>query len=162
VFSHHAFIAFGGIHWQQVLTHRHLVSLYGFLLAVGYLVSNCDLRCFVALGGIAAYLAIHPLGCLFLFDRNLFWGLKNSKKRIPEDFFFPCVFRRIFSQERGFGGSFRNSCFSLLSQEFFAGIPARQDFLHLQRIPLDSSGFLRIPPDSCSRQMLSGSGQQLK
>ncbi len=25
-----------------------LVSLYGFLLAVGYLVSNCDLRCFVA------------------------------------------------------------------------------------------------------------------
>ncbi len=28
-------------------------SIYGFLLAVGYLVSNCDLRCFVA-AGIAA------------------------------------------------------------------------------------------------------------
>jgi hypothetical protein len=38
-----------------------LVSLYGFLLAVGYLVSNCDLRCFVALVEIAAYLAICPV-----------------------------------------------------------------------------------------------------
>jgi hypothetical protein len=46
--------------------------------------------------------------------------------------------------------------------EFFAGIPAGQEFLRLQRIPPDSSGFLRIPPDSCSRQTLSGSGQQPK
>jgi hypothetical protein len=78
------------------------------------------------------------LGCLFLFDRNLFSGLKNRKKsgflRIS---FFSCVFLRIFSQERGFGGGCsRNSCIY--------------------------SGFLRIPPDSCSRQTLSCSGQRLK
>jgi hypothetical protein len=38
-------------------------------------------------------------------------GIKNRKKtgflteknRIPEDFFFSCVFQRNFSQERGFG-----------------------------------------------------------
>ena len=33
----------------------------GFLLAVGHLVSDCDLRRIVALAGIAAYLAIHPI-----------------------------------------------------------------------------------------------------
>jgi hypothetical protein len=88
------------------------------------------------------------LGWYFLFDRNLFLGHKNSKKRIPEDFFFSCVFRRIFSQERGFGGCLRNSCFLPLSQDFFAGIPAGQEFLRLQRIPPDSFGFLWIPPNS--------------
>jgi hypothetical protein len=73
--------------------------------------------------------------------------LKNSKKRIPEDFFFSCVFRRNFSQERGFGGGLRNSCFLPLSQEFFTGIPAGQEFLHLQQIPPDSSRFL-FPPNA--------------
>jgi hypothetical protein len=91
--------------------------------------------------------SLWDLGCLFLFDRNSFLLLKNNK-RIPEDFFFSCVFRRNFSQERGFGGGLRNSCFLPLSQEFFAGIPAGQEFLHLQWIPPDSSGFLRIPLDS--------------
>jgi hypothetical protein len=38
-----------------------LVPFDGFLLAVGYLVSNCDLRCIVALAGIAAYLVIRPI-----------------------------------------------------------------------------------------------------
>jgi hypothetical protein len=33
----------------------------GFLLVVGHLVSNCDLRCIIALAGIAAYLAICPV-----------------------------------------------------------------------------------------------------
>jgi hypothetical protein len=38
-----------------------------------------------------------------------------------------------------------------LSQDFFAGISAGQEFLHLQwifRIPPDSSGGIWIPPDS--------------
>ncbi len=91
------------------------------------------------------------LGCLFLFDRNLFWGLKNKKNRIPEDFFFSCVFRRNFSPERGFGGGRRNYCFLPLSQKI------SQEFLWdrnsciysgFLRIPPDSSGFLMIPPDS--------------
>jgi hypothetical protein len=78
-----------------------------------------------------------------------FGGSKTEEKnRIPEDFFFSCVFRRNFSQECGFGG--------------VAGIPV---FGHCHRIFLqagipvfapDSSGFLWIPPDSCSCQKLSG------
>jgi hypothetical protein len=103
------------------------------------------------------------LGCQFLFDSNLFLGLKNSKKKDSSGFlFFPAFSKGFFSQERGFGGGLRNSCFLSLSQDFFAGIPAGQEFLCLQRIPPDSSRFLRIPPDSCSCQTLSGSGQQLK
>jgi hypothetical protein len=78
--------------------------------------------------------------------RNLFFG---PKKLFLPGFLrisvFSCVFWRNFSQEHGFGGGLRNSCFLPLSQEFFAGIPAGQEFLHLQRIPLDSSGFLQIP-----------------
>jgi hypothetical protein len=78
------------------------------------------------------------------------------KKRIPEDFFFSCVYRRNFSQERGFGGGLRNSCFLLLSQDFFAGIPVGQEFLHLQWIPPDSSGFLGIPvPAKCCLALAS-------
>ena len=38
------------------------------------------------------------------------WTPKTVPDRIPEDF-FPCVFRRNFSQERGFGGGRSNSCF---------------------------------------------------
>jgi hypothetical protein len=70
-----------------------------------------------------------------------FGGSKTVKKRFPEDFFFSYVFRGNFSQERGFGGGLRNSCFLLLSQEFFAGIPA-------DRNSCIYNGFLWIPPDS--------------
>ncbi len=59
--------------------------------------------------------------------------------------FFSYVFRRNFSQERGFGGGRRNSCFFSLLQEFFAGISAGQEFLYLLRIPQESGGFRRIP-----------------
>jgi hypothetical protein len=80
--------------------------------------------------------------------RNLFFG---PKKPFLPGFLrislFSCVFRRNFSQERGFGGGLRNSCFLPLSLEFFAGIPTGQEFLHLQRIPPDSSGFL-FPPNA--------------
>jgi hypothetical protein len=78
--------------------------------------------------------------------RNLFFGPKNpflpGFLRIS---FFSFVFRRNFSQERGFGGGRRNSCFLPLSRDFFAGIPLGQELLYLLRIPPDSSGFLRIP-----------------
>jgi hypothetical protein len=73
-------------------------------------------------------------------------------------FFFSCIFRRNFSQERGFGE--------------VAGIPVFSDFTGIFHqeflwavIPVftqDSSGFRRIPEDSCSRQKLSGVGQRLK
>jgi hypothetical protein len=96
------------------------------------------------------------LGCIFLFSGIFFWTKKPVPARIPEDFFFSCIFWRNFSQERGLGGGLRNSCFLLLSQVIFAGIPAGQEFLHLQRIPRDSSGFLRIPvPTKCCLALAS-------
>jgi hypothetical protein len=62
VISHHAFIAFVG-NWLAagLSTFAVLFPSIRFLLAVGHLVSNCDLRCIVALAGIAAYLAICPI-----------------------------------------------------------------------------------------------------
>ncbi len=77
---------------------------------------------------------------------NLFFGPK--KPFLPGFLrisYFSCVFRRNFSQECGFGGGRRNSCFLPLSQDFFSGIPVGQEFLYLLRIPPDSSGFLWIP-----------------
>ena len=56
--------------------------------------------------------------------------------RFPEEFFTGTWFWRG-SQEFLF-------FFSLL-QEFFAGIPAGQEFLYLLRIPQESGGFRRIP-----------------
>ncbi len=86
------------------------------------------------------------LGCIFLYDRNLFLGPKKlflpGFLRIPEDFFF---FGGIFHRNHLFGGGRRNSCFLPISQEFFAGIPVGQEFLYLVRIPPEFSGFLRIP-----------------
>jgi hypothetical protein len=61
VFSHHALIAFVGNQFAAGLnTFAVLFPAFRFPLAVGYLVSNCDLKCIVALAGIAAYLAICP------------------------------------------------------------------------------------------------------
>jgi hypothetical protein len=77
--------------------------------------------------------------------RNLFFGQKKFLPGFLRISFFSYVFQKIFSQERGFGGGRRNSCFLPLSQDFFAGIPLGQEFLYLLRIPSDSSGFLRIP-----------------
>ncbi len=42
-------------------TFAILTPSIGFLLAVGYLVSDCDLRCIVALVGIAAVLEMCPV-----------------------------------------------------------------------------------------------------
>jgi hypothetical protein len=62
VFSHHAFIAFGGDPLAADLSSfAVLFPSIGFLLVVGHLVSNCSVRCLVALAGIAAYLAVHPV-----------------------------------------------------------------------------------------------------
>jgi hypothetical protein len=78
--------------------------------------------------------------------RNLFFGPKKPfLPGFPRISFVSCVFRRNFSQEHGFGGGHRNSCFLPLSQDFIAGIPVGQEFLYLPWIPPDSSGFLRIP-----------------
>jgi hypothetical protein len=62
LFSHHACIAYGGDPLVAGLSSfAVLFPSIGFLLVVGHLVSNCDLRCFVALMGTAAYLAICPV-----------------------------------------------------------------------------------------------------
>jgi hypothetical protein len=39
------------------------------------------------------------LGCIFLLSGIYFFNQKTVPARIPEDFFFSCVFRRNFSQE---------------------------------------------------------------
>jgi hypothetical protein len=52
----------GEIGWWQVLLPLCLYWIpINFLLPVGYIVSDCDLRCIIALVGIAAYLAIFPI-----------------------------------------------------------------------------------------------------
>jgi hypothetical protein len=62
VFFYHAFIGFGGNPLLADLSSfAVLFPSSGFLLDVGYLVSNRDLRCIVALAGITAYLAIPPI-----------------------------------------------------------------------------------------------------
>jgi hypothetical protein len=62
VFSHHTFIAFGGdLLAAGLSSFAILFPSIGFLLVVGHLVSNCDLRYIVALVGIAAYLVICPV-----------------------------------------------------------------------------------------------------
>ncbi len=82
------------------------------------------------------------LGCLLLFDRNLFLGLKNSTKKDSGGFpFFP-----VFS-----GGIFHRN----VVLEGVSGIPV---FCHFHRNFLREflrdrnscvySGFLRIPPNT--------------
>jgi hypothetical protein len=62
VFSHHAFIAFGGDPLAAGLCFfAVLFPSIGFLLVAGHLVSDCDLRYIIALAGITAYLAICPI-----------------------------------------------------------------------------------------------------
>jgi hypothetical protein len=70
-----------------------------------------------------------------------FGGSKSVKKRIPEDSFLSLCFPEELFTGMWFWRGLRNSCFLLLSQEFFAGIPAGQELT-------DSSGFFRIPLDS--------------
>ena len=81
--------------------------------------------------------------------RNLFLG---SKKPFLTGFlrisFYSCVFRRNFSQERGFGEVSGIPFFFLDFAGFFCRNSCGQEILYILRIPPDSSGFLRIPPDS--------------
>jgi hypothetical protein len=81
-------------------------------------------------------------------------GSKTEKNRIPEDFFF------LYFQENCFAGTWfwRGSLeFMFLSAvtEFFCWNSCGTGICIC-------TGFLRIPPDSCSRQKLSGLDQQLK
>jgi hypothetical protein len=74
-----------------------------------------------------------------------FWGSKTVKNRIPEDFFsFLCFPEEFFTGTWFWRGS-QEFLFFTASQGIFAGIPVGQEFLRLQWIPPDSSGFLWIP-----------------
>jgi hypothetical protein len=76
-----------------------------------------------------------------------FWGSKTLKKWIPEDFFFFLYFPEEFFTGTWFWrGSLEFLFFTAFTGIFCRnscgkGIPASR----LQRIPPDSSGFLRIP-----------------
>jgi hypothetical protein len=79
---------------------------------------------------------------------GIFFRAQKQKNRIPEDFFFYCVFRRNFSQERHFEGVAVLPVFCRyhrnFSQEFLWDY-CGTGFLYLVRIPVFS-------PDSCSCQ----------
>ena len=99
------------------------------------------------------------LGCLFLFSGICFFGpQKPVRARIPEDFFFSVFFGGISSQGCGFGGVLK-----ILFSSAFTGVFHRNSCR--TEIPVfaqDSSRFLQISPDSCSRQKLSGLVQRIK
>jgi hypothetical protein len=59
---------------------------------------------------------------------SLFGAQKQKKTGFLRISFFSCVFRRNFSQERGFGEVPGIPVFGR-PQDFFAGIPAGQEFL---------------------------------
>jgi hypothetical protein len=61
VFPSRIHCLWGNLFAAGLISFAILVPFDGFLLAVGYLVSNCNLRCIVAFAGIAAYLVIHPV-----------------------------------------------------------------------------------------------------
>ena len=81
------------------------------------------------------------LGWYFLFSGIYFLDEKNVPARIPEDFFFSCIFRRIFSQEHGFGGGRWNSCFFIFTGIFCSNSCGTR----ITVFTPDSSGFL-FPP----------------
>ena len=76
-----------------------------------------------------------------LFRNLIFWTQKSVPDRIPENFFFSCVFLRIFSEERGFGEVAGIPVFFRFYRNF------SQEFLW-DRNSCIYSGFLRIPEDS--------------
>jgi hypothetical protein len=93
------------------------------------------------------------LGCIFLFSGIFFGVQKTVPDKIPEDFFFSCVFWRNFSQECVFGGvtgirffSFFFRFYTNFSQEFlWAGIPVGRNFYIYSGFLRNSGGFL-FPP----------------
>ena len=74
-----------------------------------------------------------------------FRGSKTGKNRIPKDFFFPLCFQKEFFARTWFWRGRRNSCLIFCRNFCGTGIPV---------FTPESSGFLRIPEDSCSRQKL--------
>jgi hypothetical protein len=83
------------------------------------------------------------LGWLFLFSGIYSWAPKSVPDWIPEDF-FPAFSQGIFHRNVILEGVAGIPVFFAL-QEFFAGIPAGQEFLYLLRIPHESGGFRSIP-----------------
>ena len=88
-----------------------------------------------------------------------FRGSKTEKNRIPKDFFFPLCFQEEFFNGTWFWRGRRNSCFWMLSKDFFARILAGEEFLYLLRIPMDSSGFL-FPPKAVWLRPVTKSNQR--
>ena len=86
-----------------------------------------------------------------VFRNPFFEPPKPIPARISEDFFF----RGISSQECGVEGVLKIPVFSHFYKIFL------QEFLW-DRNSCICTGFLRIPPDSCSCQKLSGLDQRLK
>jgi hypothetical protein len=76
-----------------------------------------------------------------------FGGSKTVKERIPEEFFFFLCFPDDFFTGTWFWRGSQEFLFFAAFTGFFAGIPAGQEFLHLQQIPPNSSGFL-FPPNA--------------
>ncbi len=81
------------------------------------------------------------LGCLFLFDRNLFWVLKNSKKKDSWGFFFPAFSGGFFHRNVVLEGVSGIPVFCRFHRNFL------QEFLRDRNFCI-YKGFLRIPPDS--------------
>ena len=90
-------------------------------------------------------------GCLFLFSGIHFLDPQNPFLQgfLRISFFPVLLLLRISSQERGFGGFLKIPVFSRFQRIFL------QEYLR-DRNSWICTGFLRIPPDSCSRQKLSG------
>jgi hypothetical protein len=83
------------------------------------------------------------LGCIFLFSGIYFLGPKTVPDRIPEDFFFSCVFWKNFHRNVVLERS-QEIRFFLILQEFFTGIPVGSNS-YLLRNPPESFQFRRIP-----------------
>ena len=132
----------------QRLRARELAVLFGF---------NHGIRPFYAACSFDELSTRSPIPVF----RNPFFDPQNP---FLPGFLRISFFLFFFPEEllQWFWRGLENSCFRPLSQDFFAGIPTGQEFLYLHRIPTDSSGFLQIPPDSCSRLKLSDFGQRLK
>jgi len=94
--------------------------------------------------------SFHKLGCLFLFSGLNFLVPKKRSWQDSWGFLFFLRFPEEFFTGTWFWRGHRNSCFFSLPQDFFAGIPAGQEFLNLLWIPPESGGFLQIPvPANC-------------
>ncbi len=158
-YHHRHFPRFEKVGWNQTSckSANHATTFWLRL----WNLSNCIpcpchtyMRCLSTFSGCGwAY----GLGWYFLFDRNLFFGLKNKKTQ--DSWVFSVFFPEDFFTGTWFWRGLRNSCFQPFLQDFFAGILAGQEFLYFHQITPDSFGFLRILAGFLFLPKLSGFGQ---